>query len=327
MEREGTHLVEIYDGYTQNSDSSDSRSYTLARGAKYETSIKGRHCDRNGAGTGAPPTKDTARYTALVEDASGGNPSSGTGIKGKSLYIKDDQNLLGSNKKFEDSVLSKKATVFLPKLTLKELGFKDDEIITQWSDEKKIDPNQNEPVWEQGSESKPICYIKDKSPKAFVKIQVDPGDMPQTTFSLKVKLNGTEMGVWNGLTLKGEELKLEDLIFNKPLANDVDVIDDPLEWEWSLDPNKGWNKLASTQNTFYIVHAKPFQGENAPLYDLGLKYACEFRKKRKHKTIAEAICEGVEETRRYDGSARKDTVMLPNGQVNLQPPKKNIILN
>ena len=208
-----------------------------------------------------------------------------------------------------------------PKLTVTEVGFKNDHKIKRFADGTTIDAGDNEPTWVAGRSTNdqfPVAYTKGTRPTIFAKLTVEQANSSYTSATVRVKNGDTVLAtVPNVAVGSNGSVQLNSIAFSADLPDQtkVKMSKYTFSWEASFD-GSSWVSIGSSgQHEVHWLYGAPiepaFQNpESAPnpshtyegLYDVALRHATA-------KTgdgltdvnqIAEAVTKGVPDDLIYD---------------------------
>lgn len=175
-------------------------------------------------------------------------------------------------------------------LSIEEVGFTGDYLITEWTGGALIDsPDGSSPVWKKtANPDKPVAHTKGAQSTLFAKFGITPTLSTAMTVSVRVK-NGTNVvGVKNGVVVPSgaTSVNVEGIATTVSIegTNTVKKTTPTLTWEMSCD-GANWHGVGdSGPHTMYWTDAAPnyppfadFNGVTyAPLYDFALEKACSY---------------------------------------------------
>mgnify|MGYP001046003160 CR=1 FL=1 len=163
-----------------------------------------------------------------------------------------------------------RAKVTVVGLTVEEVGFSNDHIISRWPSGSRIDdPDGTVPVWKRtGNPDDPVCYTKDTTVTMFARFALFPSfTTPRSGTAIRARSGLELVGRKDGLVLTGDELIASGIAGGEALEASVGTTVDSFDWELSLDGGATW--AARSVSGLHKMHWTDATPAASPLYDLG----------------------------------------------------------
>jgi len=173
----------------------------------------------------------------------------------------------------------------LPSVTVSEVGFTGDYMITKWSDGTQIDsPDGSSPTWKATSNPNlPAAYSKEARITMFAKFAISPS-ATSTAAKIRVK-NGTTVLATKDVTLSGSTLSVTGITAGSAIEKTIKTTAPTFAWEISYDGGTSWASIGTSGP--HILHwtnaaplIEPFKDDDgftySALYDLALEKACGY---------------------------------------------------
>ncbi len=174
----------------------------------------------------------------------------------------------------------------LATVTVSEVGFTGDFMITKWSDSTQIDsPDGSSPTWKAtGNPNLPAAYAKEARITMFAKFTISPAATTNTAAKIRVK-NGTTVLATKDVTLSGSTISVTGFTAGSAIETTIKTTAPTFAWEISYDGGSSWASIGTSgPHLLYWTNAAPldapFKDDSgftySALYDLALEKACGY---------------------------------------------------
>ena len=171
-----------------------------------------------------------------------------------------------------------------PTVTINEVGFTGDHLITRWSSNQAIDsPDGTGSTWTSGGTNLPVAYTKGATVTMFAKLGISPS---VSTMSAKLRVkNGSTVIANKDVSISGTNVTVTGISTSSALENTVKTTTPTFSWEISFNGGSGWQAIGNSgPHTMYWTHSAPLSPQfrndagttYAALYDLALQKACGY---------------------------------------------------
>ncbi len=173
----------------------------------------------------------------------------------------------------------------IPTVTVSEVGFTGDYVITKWADGTRIDdPDGTVPTWKATSNPNlPAAYAKEARINMFAKLTISPA-ATNTAAKIRVK-NGTTVLATKDVTLSGSTISVTGITAGSAIETTIKTTAPTFAWEISFDGGNSWGSMGTSgPHTLHWTNAapliEPFTDDSgftySALYDLALEKACGY---------------------------------------------------
>lgn len=177
------------------------------------------------------------------------------------------------------------STACIPTVTVSEVGFTGDYMITKWADGTHIDnPDGSSATWKRTSNPNlPAAYTKEARITMFAKFTISPS-ATSTAAKIRVK-NGTTVLATKDVTLSGSTISVTGITAGSAIETTIKTTAPTFAWEISFDGGNSWGSMGTSGP--HILHwtnaaplIEPFKDDSgftySALYDLALEKACGY---------------------------------------------------
>lgn len=198
-----------------------------------------------------------------------------------------------------------------PTVTINEVGFTGDHMITKWSNNQAIDsPDGTASTWTSGGTSLPVAYTKGTTVTMFAKLGINPS---VSTMSAKLRVkNGSTIIANKDISLSGTNITITGISTSSALESTVKATTPTFTWEISFNGGSTWQSIGNSgPHTMYWTNATPlsppFKNDAgntfSTLYDLALQKACGYANGASDlSTITNNINTGIDNEINYQPS-------------------------